>query len=175
MAMSGAALPSPSGDPESLVRTVLDGLGVGYEWLPCDPDFADTAAFCERYGIDPDVSANTIVVASRRGVESHCACVALATTRLDVNGTVRRLMGVSKASFATPEETVRLTGMMIGGVAPFGLPEAMPLYIDAAVMERPRVVTGAGSRSAKVLLAPQALAMLPSAVVVAGLCTPRGE
>ena len=156
-------------DLELTVRGVLDGLGVDYEWMPCDPDFADTAAFCARYGVPPDISANTIVVASRRGPQTYCACVVLAITRLDVNTTVRRLMGVPKASFAAAEETVEITGMMIGGVTPFGLPPSLPLYVDAAVLEREHVVTGAGSRSAKVKVASDALRRLPNATVVDGL------
>ena len=158
---------------EASVRAVLDRIGVAYEWMPCDPDFADTAAFCERYAVSPDISANTIVVASRRGPQLYCACVVLATTRLDVNNTVRRLMGVPKASFASAEETAELTGMRIGGVAPFGLPAELPLYVDAAVMQRNQVVTGAGSRNAKVRLAPGALLLLAGASVVDGLATPR--
>ncbi len=158
---------------ESSVRGVLDSLGVAYEWMPCDPDFADTTAFCEHYGVSPDISANTIVVASRRGPQTYCACVVLATTRLDVNNVVRRLMNVPKASFAAAEETAQLTGMRIGGVAPFGLPPDMPLYIDAAVMQRDAVVTGAGSRSAKVKVAPDALQRLAHATVVEGLAAPR--
>ncbi len=158
---------------EARVREVLDGTGLAYAWMPCDPDFADTAAFCERYGVAPDVSANTIVVASRRGPQRYCACVVLATTRLDVNNTVRRLMGVPKASFASADETVQLTGMRIGGVAPFGLPGDMPLHVDAAVMQRDEVVTGAGSRNAKVRVSPEALRRLPNAQVVEGLAAPR--
>jgi len=158
---------------EASVRAVLDATGIAYEWMPCDPDFADTAAFCERYGISPGISANTIVVASRRGPEVHCACVVLATTRLDVNNTVRRLMGVPKASFAGAEETVRLTGMRIGGVTPWGLPAGLPLYVDAAVMEQDEVITGAGRRNAKVRSSPQALLRLPDAQVVEGLAAPR--
>jgi len=167
------AEPAANVEVEAVVRAVLDGLGVDYEWMPCDPDYADTAAFCERYGIPPDISANTIVVASRRGAEAACACVVLATSRLDVNNTVRRLLGVAKASFASAEETVRLTGMMIGGVTPWGLPESLPLYVDAAVMQRERVVTGAGSRSAKVMCPPGALLRLANATVVDGLAATR--
>jgi len=161
-----ATLPVTPQDIERRVRAVLDSLGVDYEWMACDPDFADTAAFCAKYGIAPDISANTIVVASRRGEPAYCACVVLATTRLDVNNVVRRLMGVPKASFAAAEETVAITGMMIGGVTPFALPESLPLYVDAAVMQRERVVTGAGSRSAKVMLPPDALQRLPNARVI---------
>ena len=159
---------------EQQVRAVLDSLGVEYEWMPCDPDFADTAAFCDRYGVSPDISANTIVVASRRGPQAYCACVVLATTRLDVNSVVRRLMGVPKASFAGAEETMALTGMMIGGVTPFGLPDSLPVYVDAAVMERERVVTGAGSRSAKVMVSPAVLRKLPNVSLVPGLARANG-
>lgn len=158
---------------EASVRAVLDGIGMTYTWMPCDPDFADTAAFCEHYDVSPDISANTIVVASRRGPQLYCACVVLATRRLDVNNTVRRLMGAPKASFASAEETIAVTGMRIGGVAPFGLPESLPLYVDAAVMQRDEVITGAGSRNAKVRIPPQALLRLPNTRVIEGLAATR--
>ena len=51
---------------EAAVRTALDAAGARYEVMACDPAFADTAAFCDRYGIDPADSANAILVASRR-------------------------------------------------------------------------------------------------------------
>jgi len=89
-----------AGDPEAATRAVLDRLGIPYDVIPCDPAFADTAAFCERYGYAPETAANTIVVASKKEPRLYAACVVLATTRLDVNHAVRRLMGVSRLSFA---------------------------------------------------------------------------
>ena len=151
------------------VRTRLAELGVDAEELACDPEFADTAAFCARYGVDPEDSANCIVVAATRGERRHCVCIVLATTRLDVNGAVRRLTGWPKASFAGPEETSALTGMLIGGVTPFGLPDALPVYIDAAVMGRRQVVVGGGDRSRKLRLEPRQLHRVPGAQVVEGL------
>ena len=49
------------------MRRALEATGVEFELLACDPDFADTAAFCERYGVDPQDSANAIVVAGKGG------------------------------------------------------------------------------------------------------------
>lgn len=95
-----------------------------------------------------------------------------ATSRLDVNRTVRRLMGVRKASFATAEQTVALTGMQIGGVTPFALPAGLPLYVDAPVMDIDEIIVGGGGRSTKVLVAPAVLAKLPDMTVVEGLGTP---
>ena len=151
---------------EAQVRGALDALGATYEVMPCDPELADTQAFCAHYGISLEDSANAIIVASKKEPRQYSACLVLATTRLDVNHAVRRLMGVKRLSFATAEQTMELTGMMVGGVTPFGLPEDLPLYVDRRVMERPSVVIGGGSRSCKIRLAPQVLERLPQTQVV---------
>jgi prolyl-tRNA editing enzyme YbaK/EbsC (Cys-tRNA(Pro) deacylase) len=151
------------------VAQVLDGLGVAYEIMQIDPAFADTAAFCERYGIALDHSANTIVVASKKEPRQYGACVVLATTRLDVNHAVRRLMNVSRLSFATAEETRALTGMMIGGVTVFALPEGLPIYVDARIPALDWVILGGGSRSTKVRTSPDVFKHLPGATIVPDL------
>ena len=144
----------------------LESLGVPYELHAIDPDYADTAAYCAKYGMPLDHSANTIVVASKKEPKQFCACVVLATTRLDVNHTVRKLMGVSKVSFATAEETSALTGMMIGGVTVFALPPELPIYVDDKVMALDWAILGSGSRSSKVRVSPEALRRLPGAQIV---------
>ena len=146
-----------------------EAAGDSFEILPCDPALADTGAFCEHYGIAPSESGNTIVVATKKEPKRYAACLALATTRLDVNHAVRSLLGGQKLSFASGEETAALTGMMMGGVTVFGLPPDLPIYIDAAVMSAPSVVVGGGSRSCKIRVAPEVFRLIPNAVVVEGL------
>jgi prolyl-tRNA editing enzyme YbaK/EbsC (Cys-tRNA(Pro) deacylase) len=155
-------------EPTDAVLHAVAATGGPYRVMACDPDFADTAAFCERYGIAPEDSANTIVVIGKSDPPVYCACILLATTRLDVNRAVRKLLGTRKASFASAEETAEITGMMIGGVTPFGLPPGLALYVDAAVMARPEVVVGGGSRSRKLVVAPAVLVSV-GGVVVDGL------
>jgi prolyl-tRNA editing enzyme YbaK/EbsC (Cys-tRNA(Pro) deacylase) len=140
--------------------------------VPCDPALADTAAFCEAYGYAMEDSANTIVVVGKGDPPRHAACVLLATTRLDVNGAVRRRLGTRKASFADAEATLELTGMALGGVTAVGLPEDLPLWIDGSVLGRERIVLGGGSRSRKLLAPPSVLLELPGAEVVEGLASP---
>ena len=151
------------------MRSALDAMGLPYEALPCDPEFADTAAFCERYGVAPEDSANTIVVAGKGDPRRYAACVVLATTRLDVNGAVRTRLGVRKASFASAEETGELTGMSIGGVTPLTLPDDLPVWVDDRVMSRETIVLGGGSRSLKIRVTPQVFERMPAAEVVPGL------
>ncbi len=153
------------------LEAVLAGHG-DYELFPCDPALADTAAFCAAYGFAPEDAANTIVVAGKSVPARHAACVVLATHRLDVNHAVRDRLGTRRASFAAADETRALTGQEIGGVTAFGLPEGLPILIDAAVMERERIVLGGGSRSWKVIAPPSILLTLPGAQVVEGLARP---
>lgn len=151
---------------ERRVVAVLESLGVPYEVQPIDPAFADTAAYCQRYGVPLDHAANTIIVGSKKEPRRYAACVVTATTRLDVNRAVRRLLDATKVSFASADETRALTGMLIGGVTVFALPAELPIYIDDRVMELEWAILGSGSRSSKIRVAPDALRRLPGAQVV---------
>jgi prolyl-tRNA editing enzyme YbaK/EbsC (Cys-tRNA(Pro) deacylase) len=135
-----------------------------------DPDLADTAAFCERYGVSPAESANCVVIAGRReGEVRYAACVILATTRADVNGIARRALDVRKASFAATDIAVELTTMEYGGITPIGLPADWPVLVDAAVAATAQVVIGSGLRRSKLALAGKTLADLPGASIIEGL------
>jgi prolyl-tRNA editing enzyme YbaK/EbsC (Cys-tRNA(Pro) deacylase) len=163
-------------EPETIeesVRAVLDRLGTAYEVIPCDPALADTAAFCAHYGVSPSESANTILVASRKEPKVYAACLALATTKLDVNHKVSEILGVRKLSFASPEETIAVTGMMIGGVTPFGLPHEVLFYVDSRIAMLDRVVVGGGSRSSKLRVPGEVFARMPNARIVEGLAIDR--
>src|SRR5262249_52829322 len=150
---------------EAEVRARLDELGVEYEIVPCDPALADTAAFCEAYGYELDDSANTIVVVGKGDPRTYVACVVLASNRLDVNGAVRKRLGVKRASFADSDTTAEITGMAIGGVTVVGLPDDLPIWVDSQVMDRERIILGGGSRSCKVLAPPSLLRALPNVEV----------
>jgi prolyl-tRNA editing enzyme YbaK/EbsC (Cys-tRNA(Pro) deacylase) len=159
--------------PELLAEPVLaalDGVPADVHAAPIDPALADTAAFCERYGVSMAQSANCVVVAGKREGEVRvAACVVLATTRADVNGAVRRRLDVRKASFLGMAEAVAQSGMEYGGITPIGLPATWPVLVDRAVTEAGTVVIGSGIRASKLALSGAALASLPGAEVVDGL------
>ena len=156
-------------DPVAKALTELD-LADSACVAEIDPGLADTAAFCERYGVAPAQSANCVVVTGRRdGQPRYAACLVLATTRADVNGLARRQLDVRKASFAPMDEAVSLTAMEYGGITPIGLPAGWPVLIDAAVAAAPMVVVGSGLRRSKLAVTGAALASLPGAQVLDGL------
>ena len=156
-----------------VVREALDAVHASYEVLECDPALADTAAFIAAYGVPIERSVNTILVASKGADPSYVACVLLATTSLDVNGVVRREMGVRKASFAGADAVRELTGQEIGGVTPFGLPDDVPVLVDPRVMAVEWLVLGGGNRSSKLRIGPDALRTVSGIRVVEGLAVTR--
>jgi prolyl-tRNA editing enzyme YbaK/EbsC (Cys-tRNA(Pro) deacylase) len=151
------------------IRDFLENSGYPFEVWPCDPALADTAAFCDHYGVALENSANAILVRSKTGERKFVICVLLATDRLNTNHTVRKKMGARKVSFASAEETRELTGMEIGGVTPLALPAELPIWIDDAVMACEYVILGGGNRDSKIKLDPRTLLVQAQAEVVGGL------
>ena len=100
------------------IRQFIESTKLEFEVMDCNPEFADTYIFCKEYGIDLEDSVNTIVVKTKTGELKYAVCALLATTKLDINKMIRKKLGARKVSFATIEETAKLTEMDIGGVTP---------------------------------------------------------
>ncbi|WP_326825276.1 YbaK/EbsC family protein [Streptosporangium sp. NBC_01756] len=161
--VGAAGRPDLLAEPVARAVAGLDGVEVA----EIDPALADTAAFCERYGVAPGESANCVIVAAKRAGEvRYAACMVLATTRADVNGVIRRHLDARKISFAPQQEAVGLTGMEYGGITPLGLPEGWPVLVDEAVAAHPGVVIGSGVRHSKLAVPGAVLAGLKTAAVL---------
>ncbi|WP_242902207.1 YbaK/EbsC family protein [Actinomadura terrae] len=161
---------SAAARPDLLAEPVAAAIGAVPEGevAEIDPELADTAAFCERYEVPLEVSANCVVVAAKRGGEvAYAACMVLATDRADVNGVVRKHLGARKVSFAPMADATARTGMEYGGITPVGLPGGWPILVDEAVAAAPHVVIGSGLRRSKLLVPGKALVSLPDAQVLA--------
>ncbi|MER6829499.1 YbaK/EbsC family protein [Streptosporangium sp. NPDC000563] len=173
---SAAERPDLLAEPVARAVGELDGFGggaggvgglAGITVAEIDPELADTAAFCERYGVGMDESANCVIVAARRAGETrYAACMVLATMRADVNGVIRRHLDARKISFAPMDDAVTLTGMEYGGITPLGLPEDWPVLVDEAVAAHPGVVIGSGVRRSKLAVSGSLLAGLKTARVL---------
>ena len=132
-----------------------------------DETLADTAAFCEQYGVGLDVSANCVIVEAKRADKVwYAACMILATTRADVNNIIRRRLDARKISFAPMDTATSLTHMMYGGITPIGLPSDWPILIDTRVNDTEHIIIGSGLRRSKILVPGSLLVKLPNAEVL---------
>jgi prolyl-tRNA editing enzyme YbaK/EbsC (Cys-tRNA(Pro) deacylase) len=138
-----------------------------FEVIEIDPQFSDTEAFCEHYGIAPDQTANTVIVEARRGGESKLAVVVMsAGGRADLNGVVRKALGARTLSLAAKDAAVAKSAMEYGSITAIGLPSEWPLVVDSRVLEVPKLVMGGGLRRSKLYFPGRALAELPNAMVI---------
>ena len=78
-------------------------------------------------------------------------------------------MDVRRLSFATPDQTTELTGMMVGGVTPFGLPDSIDVFVDQSVMDLDYVIIGGGSRSYKIKADPDIFNEFQNYKIIDGL------
>lgn len=158
--------------PDPTVTEGLKSCGIAYRVFECEDELADTAIFCEHYGFAPEKTANTIIAVGKSNPPTFACGVILATTKLDVNKKISQLLGIKRCSFASGEQTLELTGMKIGGVTPFGLPD-IPIYLDSRVMNCEEVLLGGGNRTTKIILKPAELLKLPKSEVIQDLALLR--
>ncbi len=151
-----------------LISSLINNKNIGVTEI--DQSFSDTAAFCEKYQIDPSITVNCVIIEAKRGEKKQfAACAIPATTKTDVNDIVRKTLDARKASFASMEMAVAETGMEYGGITPIGLPSSWPILIDSRVIKLPAIVIGSGIRKSKIILPGEILATLPNSSVVEGL------
>jgi prolyl-tRNA editing enzyme YbaK/EbsC (Cys-tRNA(Pro) deacylase) len=138
-----------------------------------DAELSDTTEFCAAYGVTMAEAANCVVVTGKReGQPRYAACVVPASHRADVNGVVRQMLDVRKASFAAMPDAVALTGMEYGGITPIGLPDSWRIFVAPEVVAAGPVVIGSGVRRSKIRIDGRLLAELPGAEEVPDLARP---
>jgi len=158
--------------PELLAKPVRDhltafGITNGLWVSEIDPALADTAAFCEQYGLGLDISANCVIVQAKRAERTwYAACLILATTKADINSAVRRYLEARKISFAPMDTATTMSHMEYGGITPVGLPTDWPILIDNQVAEQELLLIGSGLRRSKAVAQSALLMDLPNAVVL---------
>lgn len=135
-----------------------------------DPELSDTAVMSERYDIPMDTSVNCVLVAGKReGVERTAAVAVRASTRADINGTIKRMLDVRKASFVPMDRAVEESSMEYGGITPIGLPENWRFVVDGSIDSDEWIVIGSGIRASKIAVPGSVLVALTGAEVIEGL------
>ncbi|QLQ05578.1 MAG: YbaK/EbsC family protein [Anaerolineae bacterium] len=84
--------------------------------------------------------------------EGRYAMVLVAGPRQISWPALRRFLGQSRLTMASPEEVLAVTGYAIGAVAPFGLPAPIPILLDESVLAQTEVSLGPGVRGVAVIL-----------------------
>jgi prolyl-tRNA editing enzyme YbaK/EbsC (Cys-tRNA(Pro) deacylase) len=119
---------------------------------------ATVAQAAAGHGVTPAQIAKTL---SLRIGDRAILVVTSGNRRLD-NKKARAAFG-GKARMLSPEEVVAVTGHPIGGVCPFGLATALPVYCDLSLQDFDEVVPAAGSPHSAIRINPLRMAALARA------------
>jgi len=119
---------------------------------------ATVALAAEAYGVEPGRIAKTLCL---RVGDRVVLIVTSGISRMD-NKKVKALFG-GKPKMLGLAEVAEITGHEVGGVCPFGLKVALPVYCDVSLRAFDRVVPAAGSTHSAVRIAPSRMAELTSA------------
>jgi prolyl-tRNA editing enzyme YbaK/EbsC (Cys-tRNA(Pro) deacylase) len=112
----------------------------------------------EAHGVEPDQIAKTLCL---RVGDMTMLVVAAGMRRLDNKKFKDRFGG--KPRMLGADEVVALTSHPVGGVCPFGVATALPIFCDVSLQDYEIVVPAAGATNSAVRIAPQRLAELTQA------------
>ena len=77
-----------------------------------------------------------------------------------------RAIGAKSVEPCKPDVAQRHSGYLVGGTSPFGTRKAMPVYVEATVLELPRILINGGRRGYLVGIEPRVLGSILAAVPV---------
>jgi prolyl-tRNA editing enzyme YbaK/EbsC (Cys-tRNA(Pro) deacylase) len=132
----------------------------------CTTSSATVALAAEAFGVTPGQIAKTL---SLRVADRVILLVARGDVRLD-NRKSREAFG-GKVKMLDLAEVEAITGHPVGGVCPFGLATALPVYCDVSLRDFDEVVPAAGSTTTALRIAPERLAAITEAIWV-DVCQP---
>jgi prolyl-tRNA editing enzyme YbaK/EbsC (Cys-tRNA(Pro) deacylase) len=110
---------------------------------------ATVALAAEAHGVEPGQIAKTL--AFRLNDDRVLLVVAKGDARID-HKKFKDALG--KGKMLGLDEVVELTGHPVGGVCPFGLAQALPVYLDVSLQTYEEVIPAAGSVNSAVRISP---------------------
>jgi Cys-tRNA(Pro) deacylase len=102
-----------------------------------------TSVASAALGADEHAVIKTLVMQT----ETRSPCIVLMHGDREVSTKqLARELGVKKVEPCDPATVLRITGYQVGGVSPFGTRTRIPVYVEAEILQLPRVFINGGKR-----------------------------
>ncbi|MBL8313470.1 MAG: Cys-tRNA(Pro) deacylase [Rubrivivax sp.] len=146
---------------ETPATQMLRAAGVDFTEHPYDyVDHGGTAESARQLGVDEHAVVKTLVMQDDR---AQPLIVLMHGDRQVSTKALAREIGVKGVEPCKPEVAQRHSGYLVGGTSPFGTRKAMPVWVQASVLDLPRIYINGGRRGYLVGLAPTVLPQLLAA------------
>jgi len=140
---------------ETPATQALKAAGVAYTEHVYDyVDHGGTAESARQLGWDEHAVVKTLVMHNER---AEPLIVLMHGDRQVSTKNLARAIGAKSLEPCKPEVAQRHSGYLVGGTSPFGTRKAMPVYVEASVLDLPTILINGGRRGYLVGIAPQVL------------------
>jgi Cys-tRNA(Pro) deacylase len=149
---------------ETPATQMLRSAGVPFTEHPYDyVEHGGTAESARQLGVPEHEVVKTLVMQDER---AQPLIVLMHGDKSVSTKNLAREIGAKSVEPCKPEVAQRHSGYLVGGTSPFGLRKAMPVYVEAGVLELPRICINGGRRGFLVGIDPQVLVRLLDARLV---------
>ena len=131
-----------------------------YEYL----EHGGTAESARQLGVDEHAVVKTLVMQNEKG---EPLIVLMHGDRQVSTKNLARAIGTKSIEPCTPEAAERASGYQVGGTSSFATRKAMPVYVEATILELDRLFINGGRRGYLVGIAPRVLVDLLASTSVA--------
>ena len=131
-----------------------------YDYL----EHGGTAESARQLGVDEHAVVKTLVMQTEKG---EPLIVLMHGDRQVSTKSLARAIGTKSVEPCTPESAERASGYQVGGTSPFATRKAMPIYVEATVLDLDRIFINGGRRGYLVGIVPRVLTELLAATPVA--------
>jgi Cys-tRNA(Pro) deacylase len=140
---------------ETPATQVLRAAGVDFSEHPYDyVDHGGTAESARQLGVDEHAVVKTLVMQDDK---AQPLIVLMHGDKQVSTKNLAREIGVKGVEPCKPEVAQRHSGYLVGGTSPFGTKKAMPVWVEASVLELPRIYINGGRRGYLVGIVPAVL------------------
>lgn len=143
---------------------LLEQHGIAYEAVPYRYDESDLSVqrIAELNALPEARIFKTLVAKGDRSGALVAVVPGHATLSFKL---LAKASGNKKMRMARPDELPALTGYVRGGCSPLGMRRALPVFVDAAALDHPRIYINGGKKGLLLLLDPHDLIRLTGAAV----------
>jgi Cys-tRNA(Pro) deacylase len=121
-----------------------------YEYV----DHGGTAESARQLAVDEHMVVKTLVMRDER---AEPLIVLMHGDASVSTKSLAREIGVKSVEPCKPEDAQRASGYLVGGTSPFGTRKALRVYVEASVLELPRILINGGRRGYLVGITPAVL------------------
>ena len=122
-----------------------------------------TAESARQLGVDEHAVVKTLVMQNEKGGP---LIVLMHGDRQVSTKNLARAIGTKSVEPCSPDAAERASGYQVGGTSPFATRKAMPVYVEATVLDLDRIFINGGRRGFLVGIAPSVLTELLAAAPV---------